>query len=132
MNRSLTELKICLYVALPLLCLVRTIERIEVLVIAPITAQRTIFGRVLAFPWKMELADIAINRDADIFDTWTFVLPDVPEPLKACRPDITTADKPNPRYSRSCSMGSGPAWLNALWGKGRLYVRRAIVTSRPD
>ncbi|MBW8842471.1 MAG: hypothetical protein JF608_11825 [Sphingomonadales bacterium] len=122
-------MKILFFLAFPLLCAARTLERINSLIVEPMTAQRDMFGRVLAYPWAMRTAEISINRDADFLEDWTFVISHVLEPVEACRSDLSNAGGLD---LRACAIGNDRVWNRAQWGKGQLRIERSIVTSRPD
>lgn len=115
--------------SLPLICAFRLAERVDTLIIAPISAEHRIFGKVVAYPWAMRSAETVINRDFDRFDDWTFATADVPKPVAACQFE---AGRAGGRDLPGCRISGDVAGYRAEWGKGQLLIQRSIVTSRRD
>ena len=126
MSRSWLELKIFFFVALPLLCAVRTVERVHMLLLEPIDVQQKIFGRVVAYPWQLRNADIFMTPE--IYMYWTFAQPNVPTPLKTCLPP----DPPRRDRLPSCGLSAGAgAYLSAVWGNGQVEISQ-VEEQRDD
>jgi hypothetical protein len=122
-KRSLWELKILFFITFPLLCALRTLERIDTLIMEPITAQNKIFGRVVAYPWQYHDVKSWLDEDG-VSTVWSYALPSSPTPLKQCRP----GEARNPRGASvgdwMCYLESGDnPQLSAGWEQGRLWVK---------
>lgn len=129
MNRSLRELKMIFFIIFPLICAFRLAERIDTLIVAPISAQHRMFGKVVAYPWALRRAETVINRDFDRFDDWTFAAAEIPKPVAACQFE---AGRAGGQDLPGCRISGDIAGYRAAWGKSELRIQRSIVTSRRD
>ncbi|WP_116090761.1 hypothetical protein [Sphingomonas crusticola] len=128
MSRSWVELRIFFFVALPLLCALRTVERIHMLLLEPIDVQQKIFGRIVAYPWQLRNADIFVSPEINMY--WTFAQPNVPTPPKTCLP-------PDPRWPYDglppCGHENGEGgYLSANWGNGQLEISQVEIRRDDD
>ncbi|WP_442679771.1 hypothetical protein ACSBM8_00770 [Sphingomonas sp. ASY06-1R] len=122
-SRSWIELKIVFFIALPLFCALRAADRMLVLISAPIDVQRHIYGRIIAFPWQLKLANIQYG-DA-FFTDWTYAIDDLPQPLPRC-----VASQPDPRWPNSppsCGFAEGGQFWWATWSKGQVQIGSEMI-----
>ena len=127
MSRSLRELKVCFLAALALLCLFRLWERIETLVIQPITVQQRLFGHVVAYPWKIRSVDMTFGDDG-VAKYWRFAQPGFPAPVTKCVPDPARPHLASPAY-RGCQIDPGANGPGATWDQGVLTI--SLPPERP-
>ena len=109
--------------ALAFLCAARAAERLSTLIFQPIYIQRQIFGRVVAYPWRLQ--NVEIYMTPEVYKYWTFKARSVPPPLPVCNP--SDMDLPLPagatRPDWQCRMMEvRNVYMAAEWEAGRLKI----------
>lgn len=114
-------MKFCFLAGLPLLCLGRTLDRVNVFVDEPSAAQKAVFGRVVAYPWQLGAVKTWYDEDG-IGTSWRYKLPAPPTPVRQCKSE-DILQPPHPAADeQTCGMDWGGGYLSAGWRQGELWM----------
>lgn len=119
-TRSWREFRVAFFVSLVLLCAGRVWERVTMLLVKPIAAQRAMFGRIVVDPWKAEDVRVTFGEDG-VDASWQFMSPSFPTPTARCRPDAGR-DQSASSYHQMCWLKLGRDNYRADWDHGVLTI----------